>query len=462
MSEFFLELSYLIGTVAFIIGLKKLSSPDTANRGNTIAGIGMGIAMLGTIFFHRNEAGDSIGNFGWIFGAIIIGSIAGYFMAMKVKMTAMPQMVAFFNGTGGATSVLVSIMELFRSPSTDMGVLLIAYLGIAVGAVTFTGSMVAYGKLDEKIKDLKGQYLTYVNLIFLAVVLVTMAISVLSPDTLGSSAIWIILMVALLYGVLFVMPIGGADMPVVIALLNSFSGIAGAFVGFLYGNYLMLIGGILVGASGTILSVLMCKAMNRSLLNVLIGNFGGSAASAKDSGDKSIREVSLNDAAIMCNYASKVCIVPGYGLAVAQAQHICHEFEKGLEKNGVEVYYAIHPVAGRMPGHMNVLLAEADVPYPKLIEMDDANPMMPNTDVVLIVGANDVVNPAAETDPGSPIYGMPVIKVWDAKAVIVMKRSMRSGYAGIENPLFFHAKTRMLFGDAKDTMQKLTGELKNL
>jgi NAD(P) transhydrogenase subunit beta len=462
MSEFYLEISYLIGTLTFIIGLKKLSSPETATRGNLIAGVGMGIAILGTIFFHRNTEGHSIGNLGWIFGAIIVGGIIGYQMAMRVKMTAMPQMVAFFNGTGGATSALVSMMELSRSPSTDFGFLLVAYLGIAIGAITFTGSMIAFGKLDDKIKDLRGNYLTYVNAFFLLVVLVTMGVSVFAPQILGDSGMWPILAITLLYGVLFVMPIGGADMPVVIALLNSFSGIAGAFVGFLYGNYLMLVGGILVGASGIILSVLMCKSMNRSLLNVLIGNFGGTTSTSKDVGEKSIREVSLNDAAIMCNYASKVCIVPGYGLAVAQAQHICHEFEKSLEKNGVEVYYAIHPVAGRMPGHMNVLLAEADVPYPKLVEMDDANPQMPTTDVVIIVGANDVVNPAAEDDPGSPIYGMPVIKVWEAKRVIVMKRSMRAGYAGIENPLFFHERTRMLFGDAKDSLSKLVTELKSL
>ncbi|TAK34529.1 MAG: NAD(P)(+) transhydrogenase (Re/Si-specific) subunit beta, partial [Saprospiraceae bacterium] len=285
-----------------------------------------------------------------------------------------------------------------------------------------------------------------------------------SPQTIDSAtAGWWLLGISTVYGILFVMPIGGADMPVVIALLNSLSGIAGAFGGLLYGNSIMLIGGILVGASGVILSALMCKAMNRSLLNVLIGNFGGGATSGSAAaGDQVAREATVNDTAIMCAYASRVCIVPGYGLAVAQAQHVCHEFEKSLEAKGVEVYFAIHPVAGRMPGHMNVLLAEADVPYPKLIEMDQANGMMPQTDVVIIVGANDVVNPAAENDPSSPIYGMPIIKVLDAKSVIVMKRSMRPGYAGIENPLFFHEKTKLLFGDAKDTLGKLVTELKTL
>jgi H+-translocating NAD(P) transhydrogenase subunit beta len=261
--------------------------------------------------------------------------------------------------------------------------------------------------------------------------------------------------------VLFVMPIGGADMPVVISLLNSLTGMAAAFGGFLYDNQIMLTGGILVGSAGTILTILMCKAMNRSLLNVIIGSFGGGAAGAAGAtGDQTVKEVSLTDAAILCSYANKVCIVPGYGLAVAQAQHICHDFEKQLEAKGVEVYFAIHPVAGRMPGHMNVLLAEADVPYPKLIEMEDANSMMNNTDVIIVVGANDVVNPSAEDDPSSPIYGMPVIKAWEAKNIIVMKRSMRSGYAGIENPLFFHPKTKMLFGDAKEMLQKLVSEVK--
>ncbi|MEZ4959788.1 MAG: NAD(P)(+) transhydrogenase (Re/Si-specific) subunit beta [Saprospiraceae bacterium] len=463
MSEFLLELFYIVGCVTFIIGLRKLSSPDSARQGNNIAAAGMTLAILGTILFHKNEAGEGIGNLAWIVGGLVVGSAIGYVMATRVKMTAMPQMVSFFNGTGGATSAIIACMEFFSSDSTDWGFLLVAYLGIVVGTVTFSGSMVAYGKLDDKIKDVSGRLMTYLNWLMLAVILVLMTVGILSPETLGANGGWILLGLSFLYGIFFVMPIGGADMPVVIALLNSLSGIAGAFGGLIYSNRIMLIGGILVGASGLILTALMCKAMNRSLMNVLIGGFGGgSAGSAKATGEQSYREVTLNDAAIMCAYASKVCIVPGYGLAVAQAQHVCHDFEKSLEKKGVEVYYAIHPVAGRMPGHMNVLLAEADVPYPKLVEMDDANPQMPNTDVVIIVGANDVVNPAAEDDPGSPIYGMPVIKVWEAKSVIVMKRSMRPGYAGIENPLFFHERAKMLFGDAKDTLSKLVGELKNL
>jgi NAD(P) transhydrogenase subunit beta len=464
MSEFLLELSYIIGCIAFIIGLRMLSNPETARRGNDLAGIGMGLAILGTILFHKNEAGEGIGNIAWIIAGLGVGGALGYLMAMRVKMTAMPQMVSFFNGTGGATSMLIAAIEFFGVDNHDAGFLLVAYAGIVVGGVTFSGSAIAYGKLDEKIKDFGGKWLTYLNLLLLLVMLALTAVGIASPELLGDNGAWLLIVLSLVYGVLFVLPIGGADMPVVIALLNSLSGIAGAIGGLLYDNSLMLIGGILVGASGLILTALMCTAMNRSLLNVLIGGFGssGGGAAAKASGEQVIREVSLNDTAIMCAYASRVCIVPGYGLAVAQAQHVCHEFEKKLSDQGVEVYYAIHPVAGRMPGHMNVLLAEADVPYPKLVEMDDANPMMANTDVCIIVGANDVVNPAAETDPASPIYGMPVIKVWDAKTVIVMKRSMRPGYAGIENPLFFHPKTKMLFGDAKDMLNKLVSELKNI
>jgi len=280
---------------------------------------------------------------------------------------------------------------------------------------------------------------------------------------LSMPLMYTLLILSLLYGVLFVMPIGGADMPVVISLLNSFTGMAAAFGGFLYGNQAMLTGGILVGSAGTILTVLMCTAMNRSLTNVIIGSFGGGGAASTQSGEQgTIKEISVTDAAILLAYANKVSVVPGYGLAVAQAQHTVHNLEKILEDKGVDLNYAIHPVAGRMPGHMNVLLAEADVPYPKLLEMEDANEDMGSTDVVLVIGANDVVNPAAENDPSSPIYGMPVVKVWNAKNIIVMKRSMGKGYAGIENELFFHPKNRMLFGDAKDSLEKLIAELKNL
>ncbi len=462
---FLLELSYLIGSVTFIIGLKQLSSPDTARKGNLVAAFGMTLAIVATLIFHKNEAGESIGNIPWIIAAMGLGTVVGYFMAMKVKMTAMPQMVSFFNGMGGACAALISLIE-FGGHTGEMssGFRLIVFLGLVIGAVSFSGSIIAYGKLDEKIKDLSGKWLTLLNMALLVLIVGATFVGVMTPDSFGHSIIWILLVLSMLYGILFVMPIGGADMPVVISLLNSFTGMAAAFGGFLYDNQVMLTGGILVGSAGTILTVLMCQAMNRSLLNVIIGSFGGgsSASGGKSAGDQVVKEISLTDAAILCAYSSKVTIIPGYGLAVAQAQHICHEFEKSLEAKGVEVAFAIHPVAGRMPGHMNVLLAEADVPYPKLQEMEEVNPQMPNTDVVIVVGANDVVNPAAETDPSSPIYGMPVIKAWEAKNVIIMKRSMRSGYAGIENDLFYHARSKMLFGDAKDTLTKLVSELKGL
>ncbi len=460
MTAFLLELSYLLGSITFVVGLKKLSHPETARQGNLLAAAGMGLAILATVLFHEHN-GERIGNIGWIVAAMGIGTLIGWMMAMKVKMTGMPQMVSFFNGMGGACAAIISIVEYHSHPEGAAGYFLVVFLGLVIGSISFSGSMIAFGKLDEKIKDFSAKWFTVFNLVLLAVIIGILVTAVISPETFGPNVLWILLALSLLYGVLFVMPIGGADMPVVISLLNSLTGMAAAFGGFLYDNQIMLTGGILVGSAGTILTVLMCKAMNRSLLNVIIGSFGGSAAGAAAArGDQTVKEISLTDAAILCSYATRVCIVPGYGLAVAQAQHICHDLEKQLEAKGVEVYYAIHPVAGRMPGHMNVLLAEADVPYPKLIEMEDANGMLNSTDVAIIVGANDVVNPSAEDDPGSPIYGMPVIKVWEAKNVIVMKRSMRSGYAGIENPLFFHAKTKMLFGDAKDTLQKLVSEVK--
>lgn len=464
MSQFLLNICYLIGSVTFIIGLKQLSSPATARKGNLLAAFGMGLAIVGTIFFHKSPEGHSIGNIPWILAAIAVGTVIGWMMAMRVKMTAMPQMVSLFNGMGGACAAIISIVEFMEHPDGPMGYRLVVFLGLIIGAVSFSGSMVAFGKLDEKIKDLNVKGISLFNLILLGLIVLAVFVAVTNPAFFGTNTAWILLAMALVYGFFFVMPIGGADMPVVISLLNSFTGVAAALGGFLYNNPVMLTGGILVGSAGTILTVLMCKAMNRSLMNVLIGNFGGGGAAggAKAVGEQVAKEINLTDAAILCAYASKVTIVPGYGLAVAQAQHICHELEKSLEHKGVEVNYAIHPVAGRMPGHMNVLLAEADVPYPKLLEMEEINPQLPRTDVVIIVGANDVVNPAAETDPSSPIYGMPVIKVWDAKNVIVLKRSMRAGYAGIENELFFHPKTKMLFGDAKDSLTKLVGELKNL
>jgi H+-translocating NAD(P) transhydrogenase subunit beta len=331
-----------------------------------------------------------------------------------------------------------------------------------IGSVSFSGSLIAYGKLEGKIKDRVLPMNQAINMIMLGAIIVLIAYQLFVGST--PFQFYILLALALVYGVLFVMPIGGADMPVVISLLNSFTGMAAAFGGFLYDNKAMLTGGILVGSAGTILTILMCNAMNRSLTNVLLGAFGGaSAGGAKgEAGDQTVREISVSDTAVLLSYSQNVVIVPGYGLAVAQAQHICHELEKLLEEKGVEVNYAIHPVAGRMPGHMNVLLAEADVPYERMQEMEEINPRLANTDVVVVIGANDVVNPAAKNDPSSPIYGMPILEVDQAKNVIILKRGMSAGYAGIENELFFYPKTRMLFGDAKDTLQKLTAEVKEV
>jgi NAD(P) transhydrogenase subunit beta len=334
---------------------------------------------------------------------------------------------------------------------------MIIFLGLIIGSISFAGSMIAFGKLDEKIKDKTLPLQQVINIGLLAVIL---AIAFMASY---ANVLFLLLGLSLVYGILFVMPIGGADMPVVISLLNSFTGVAAAMGGFLYDNKVMLFGGILVGSAGTLLTVVMCKAMNRSLTNVLIGNFGGSSAAASGKTvTGSIKEISKSDAAVLMKYSKKVVIVPGYGLAVAQAQHICHELEQLLEEEGVDVKYAIHPVAGRMPGHMNVLLAESNVSYDKLIEMDDINPEFKTTDVVLIVGANDVVNPAAKNDPSSPIYGMPILDVEDAAHTIVMKRSMKAGYAGIENELFYSPKNSMLFGDAKKTLTELVSELKSL
>lgn len=483
-----LTLVYIIASVTFIIGLKMLSNPAKARNGNAVAAAGMTIAILGTIFLYE-EDGHKLGNYGWIFGGIAIGAVVGTLAAKKVKMTAMPEMVSMFNGMGGACAALISIVEFnhllhmppfeggwtvyppLSSLGQDMpampditGHVLIIVLGLIIGSVSFAGSMIAWGKLNGKVKDFsfKGQHLF--NILLLLVIL---ALSVYLVGWMPANAqliFYAIFALSLLYGVFFVMPIGGADMPVVISLLNSFTGVAAACGGFLYDNKVMLTGGILVGAAGTLLTILMCKAMNRSLTNVLIGSFGGGAAAAaggkKDQG--TYKEITLSDTAVLMSYASKVYIVPGYGLAVAQAQHVCHELEKLLESKGVDVKYAIHPVAGRMPGHMNVLLAEADVPYEKLLEMEQANEEFSNTDVVLVLGANDVVNPAAKTDPSSPIYGMPILDVELAKNVIVNKRSMKPGYAGIENELFFRKKTSMLFGDAKKVLQDLLTEIKSL
>lgn len=477
-----LTVCYLIGSLTFIIGLKMLSHPDSARKGNLVAAVGMTIAIFGTIFLYEEE-GKKLGNYSWIFGGLFLGTIIGVLAAKKVKMTAMPEMVSLFNGMGGACAALISVNEFghisdmfavsvidtpgwhttIMSPNMA-GTLITIFLGLIIGAVSFAGSMIAWGKLNGKIKDFAFPGQQIFNLVLLAATLITAGYLVFNLHPDNTFLFYVIAAAALIYGILFVLPIGGADMPVVISLLNSFTGVAAACGGFLYDNQVMLTGGILVGAAGTLLTILMCKAMNRSLTNVLIGSFGGSASGADTAKGPqgNYKEISLSDAAVCMCYANKVIIVPGYGLAVAQAQHVCHELEKLLEEKGVNVSYAIHPVAGRMPGHMNVLLAEADVSYDKLQEMEQANDEFKTTDVVLILGANDVVNPAAKTDPASPIYGMPILEVEQAKTVIVNKRSMKPGYAGIENELFFQPKTSMLFGDAKAALQKLVAEIKSL
>lgn len=465
MGETLLELSYLLSALFFVFGLKLLSHPETARRGNLWAASGMGLAMITTLLLHKNAEGEGIplANVWIILCAIGIGAAIGWMVARKVKMTAMPQLVSLYNATGGGASMLVALLEYPAAVAGDVGSILVTVLGLIIGAIAFSGSLIAFGKLDGRVGDIMKPFMTYLNLVLLIATLSVGVYVVASPNP-PSEMIWAIYALtalSIIYGVMFVMPIGGADMPVVISLLNSFTGIAAAMAGFIYNNQAMILGGILVGAAGMILTILMCQAMNRSLLNVIIGAFGGGGA-AGDKEQGVMKEISLSDASVLLSYSQNVVIIPGYGLAVAQAQHICHELDTLLSDKGVNVRYAIHPVAGRMPGHMNVLLAEADVPYNQLVEMESINPDMPNTDVTVVIGANDVVNPAALTDPSSPIAGMPIIKAHESKNIIVMKRGRGKGYAGIENELFFDDKTRLLFGNAKDSLQNLVNEIKSL
>jgi len=473
MTEHYLEIAYLIAVVLFLMGLKKLGHPQTARTGNMQAGIGMGIAIIATLFLYKKDGvGIDMEHYGWIAGGILIGGIAGLLAAKKIAMTAMPQMVSLFNGMGGACSAFIGLIEFGGAMDAEaVNYSVLNYTTVlaclVVGTLTFSGSMIAFMKLNGNMnKDIR---LPFYNILNTVILIALAGLSVcLILHNIPDAVMWIYILfgVSLVYGILFVIPIGGADMPVVISLLNSLSGIAAALAGFIYGNNVMIIGGILVGASGTILTIAMCEGMNRSLTNVIFGAFGGGGGGGSVTGadgvQKIVKEASASDVAVMMNYSQSVVMVPGYGLAVAQAQHIMAEFQQMLEANGVDVKYAIHPVAGRMPGHMNVLLAEANVEYDKLVEMDDINPKFPTTDVVLIVGANDVVNPAANTDPNSPIFGMPILEVEQASKIIIVKRSMSAGYAGIDNELFFNDKTSMLFGDAKKVITDLVGELKNM
>ncbi len=485
MKQTILEICYLIGSVTFIMGLKMMGNAKTARKGNMVGAVGMTIAIFGTIFLHDGDVSGMI--YGLIFGAIALGTIIGWMTAKKVQMTKMPELVSMFNGMGGACAALISLIEFnhyyhAEYPKVLMGAaltgeyhppygfLLAIFAGLVIGSISFSGSVIAYLKLNGTMnKPVRLPAYNIINLVVLIATLGFMAFLVytggvmLVGGQLVSYFIYVLLALAIVYGVLFTIPIGGADMPVVISLLNSFTGLAAAFGGFLYDNKVMLTGGILVGSAGTLLTVIMCKAMNRSLGSVIFGAFGAGATAAAGPDVKgSIKDMGVSDLAVLMNYSKKVVIVPGYGLAVAQAQHVIHELELLLEERGVEVKYAIHPVAGRMPGHMNVLLAESNVSYDKLVEMDDINPEFEQTDVVLIVGANDVVNPAAKSDPSSPIYGMPILEVDRAKNVIVNKRSMNAGYAGIDNLLFYDPKCSMFFGDAKKALTELVAELKTM
>ncbi len=455
-----LNIIYLIATVTFIVGLKKLGHPDTAKNGNLIAATGMGLAIMGTIFIQDLEVPSFI--YVLIGAAILIGSVIGWLIAIKVEMTKMPELVSLFNGFGGASAALIGLVEYGKNINDTLQATTIVS-GIIIGAITFSGSLIAWGKLNGSLKSVVKipQYNTINNLLFIGIIGFATFMVVAGVDS--QILLYVLLAGGLIYGILFVLPIGGADMPVVISLLNSLTGIAAAITGLLYNNMVMLVGGILVGSAGIILTVAMCKAMNRTLVSVIFGAFGeATTLTGENKALGSIKSTNASDAAIMMNYASNMVIVPGYGLAVAQAQHIIHELEEILSKKGVNVKYAIHPVAGRMPGHMNVLLAESNVEYNMLVEMEDINPQFGNTDIVLVVGANDVVNPAAHNNPASPIYGMPILDVENAKHIIVNKRSMNAGYAGIENELFYNSKTSMLFGDAKAALTDLVAELKNM
>ncbi len=459
-----LEICYLIGSVTFILGLKMMGNPKTARKGNLVAAAGMIIAIIGTIVLSKREDDLTISPVIYILiiAALLIGTLIGWVTAKKVQMTKMPELVSMFNGMGGACAALIGLMEYSHNLNNTTALATIA-AGLAIGSVSFSGSIIAFLKLNGTMNQ--PVRLPAYNIINTIVMISVFVVGTLVTTQIlsGMAGVYILFFISLLYGVMFVLPIGGADMPVVISLLNSFTGLAAAFGGFLYDNKVMLTGGILVGSAGTLLTLIMCKAMNRPLSNVLFGAFGGTSAVVQGNSVKgSIKDIAVSDVAVLLNYSKKVIIVPGYGLAVAQAQHIIHEMEMLLEERGVEVKYAIHPVAGRMPGHMNVLLAESNVDYDKLVEMEEINADFANTDVVIVVGANDVVNPAAKTDPSSPIYGMPILEVENAKNIIVNKRSMNAGYAGIENELFFNPKCSMLFGDAKSALTKLVAELKEL
>jgi NAD(P) transhydrogenase subunit beta len=457
-----IEVAYLIASILFIIGIKNLSKTKDARRGNILSAVGMLIAIVATLLT------INVVTFLEIFICILIGSAIGLYYSLKVPMTKIPEMVALFNGFGGLASFAVALSDYFLKQNTSLesldGVNLTSIIvSVLIGGVTFTGSLIAFLKLDGKISGqpitFKGQHL--LNLILLIAFVAASVMVFIDPTNLVF--IGLLIGISLLLGILTVIPIGGADMPVVISLLNSYSGMAACATGFILSNNVLIVAGSLVGASGIILTQIMCKAMNRSLTNVLLGGFGQTVATGGQDGPAIvIKEVGVEEAAMLFDSASSVLVVPGYGMAVAQAQHVIRELMEQCEKRNIDFRFAIHPVAGRMPGHMNVLLAEANISYDKLIEMEAINDDFPNTDLVFVVGANDVVNPAAKTNPQSPIYGMPILNADKARTVIVSKRSMGKGYAGIENELFGYPNCLMLFGDAKQTITKVVSEMKEM
>ena len=457
--QIIIYLVYLISSVLFILGIKRLGSPKTARQGNMLSSLGMFLAIVITLFDQQ------ILTYEYIIIGVVIGSAIGAFMALKVEMTGMPQMVGILNGFGGGASTLVALSEYYKGETTDVSILVTLVLSVFIGAVTFTGSFIAFGKLQGFVsgKVVKYPLQNPINVLLLLAVIVALVFFVIDPTRVD--ILIGILGVSLLLGILLVLPIGGADMPVAISLLNSYSGLAASMTGFVLQNNLLIIAGALVGASGIILTMIMCKGMNRSLMNVVLG--GWENAGAESSGDSSgpqgdAKSVDAEEAAMIFDSAQSVVIIPGYGMAVAQAQHATRDLASILEKKGINVRFAIHPVAGRMPGHMNVLLAEAQVSYDKLFALEDINDDFNNVDIAFIVGANDVVNPAARHDESSPIYGMPILNADYAKTVIINKRSLNVGYAGIQNELFFYPNTLMYFGDAKEAISKLVNEIKEL
>ncbi len=456
-----IEVGYLLATISFLGGLKFMSSPKSAKTGNLIAAMGMVLAVVLT-FVAAITATVPYTNLIIMLLAVVVGTLIGKRLSDKVEMTGMPQLVSLFNATGGGCAMLLGLVEGnqmdISTPILGNKILLLA--GLVTGAIALTGSIIAERKLAGKVKDRRSKTVIFSARILLVLLIVLPTFFFFGIIPLDFTAfIYVLAILAMVYGVLFVLPIGGADMPVVISLLNSITGIATAFAGFVYSNKAMIAGGIFVGAAGILLTLLMCKAMNRSLLKVLAGTFKKSKTGAFEE-EQDIKEISISETALSLSFAQKVAIVPGYGLAVAQAQHVCGQLQQLLEKRNVEVNYIIHPVAGRMPGHMNVLLAEANVNYSQLKEMDEGNENMEQYDTVLVLGANDVVNPAAENNPDSPVYGMPIIRVYKSKQVIVIKRSMNKGYAGVQNDLFGLDNCSILFGDAKASLQEIVNQLK--